>query len=225
MDCGACCGRRSRRRRRRATRNLERVGTLIADGRRQQRQSCAARRQDPAVQCRAHGLHHVPGGRPQLGGDGGPGRSDRGLRTFGLGVSGELRCNGGLAGVLSGQAAKSALVHRSRVEPQQTRRGGTRAARLVFAGGFRPAPTCAKLTGVRTATARRSRSCRARMSARFYRNCARCPTPGLRKRTRPRKRFSLGFFDERYIMHFDCGVVRRGGAIVRLRQYLARGLE
>jgi phosphatidylglycerol lysyltransferase len=28
------------------------------------------------------------------------------------------------------------------------------------------------------------------------------------------KRFSLGYFDERYLMHFDCGVVRRGGAIV-----------
>ena len=28
------------------------------------------------------------------------------------------------------------------------------------------------------------------------------------------KRFSLGCFDERYLMHFDCGVVRRGGAIV-----------
>ena len=28
------------------------------------------------------------------------------------------------------------------------------------------------------------------------------------------KRFSLGFFDERYLQNFDCGVVRRGGAIV-----------
>ncbi len=28
------------------------------------------------------------------------------------------------------------------------------------------------------------------------------------------KRFSLGFFEERYLMNFDCGVVRRGGAIV-----------
>jgi phosphatidylglycerol lysyltransferase len=28
------------------------------------------------------------------------------------------------------------------------------------------------------------------------------------------KRFSLGFFDERYLVHFDCGVVRRGGAVV-----------
>jgi phosphatidylglycerol lysyltransferase len=28
------------------------------------------------------------------------------------------------------------------------------------------------------------------------------------------KRFSLGYFDERYLVHFDCGVVRRGGAIV-----------
>jgi phosphatidylglycerol lysyltransferase len=28
------------------------------------------------------------------------------------------------------------------------------------------------------------------------------------------KRFSLGFFDERYLLNFDCGVVRRGGAIV-----------
>jgi phosphatidylglycerol lysyltransferase len=28
------------------------------------------------------------------------------------------------------------------------------------------------------------------------------------------KRFSLGFFDERYLMNFDCGVVRRAGAVV-----------
>ena len=28
------------------------------------------------------------------------------------------------------------------------------------------------------------------------------------------KRFSLGFFDERYLKHFDCGVVRRAGVIV-----------
>src|SRR5271170_3875668 len=28
------------------------------------------------------------------------------------------------------------------------------------------------------------------------------------------KRFSLGYFDERYLEYFDCGVVRRGGAIV-----------
>ena len=28
------------------------------------------------------------------------------------------------------------------------------------------------------------------------------------------KRFSLGYFDERYLMNFDCGVVRRGGVIV-----------
>ncbi len=28
------------------------------------------------------------------------------------------------------------------------------------------------------------------------------------------KRFSLGYFDERYLMHFDCGVVRRDGAVV-----------
>jgi phosphatidylglycerol lysyltransferase len=28
------------------------------------------------------------------------------------------------------------------------------------------------------------------------------------------KRFSLGFFDDRYMLNFDCAVVRRGGAIV-----------
>jgi phosphatidylglycerol lysyltransferase len=28
------------------------------------------------------------------------------------------------------------------------------------------------------------------------------------------KRFSLGFFDDRYLLHFDCAVVRRGGTIV-----------
>ena len=28
------------------------------------------------------------------------------------------------------------------------------------------------------------------------------------------KRFSLGYFDERYLEYFDCGIVRRGGTIV-----------
>jgi phosphatidylglycerol lysyltransferase len=28
------------------------------------------------------------------------------------------------------------------------------------------------------------------------------------------KRFSLGFFDDRYLMRFNCGVVRRGGVVV-----------
>jgi phosphatidylglycerol lysyltransferase len=36
----------------------------------------------------------------------------------------------------------------------------------------------------------------------------------LAEKNTAEKRFSLGFFDERYIMHFDCGVVRRGGAVV-----------
>jgi phosphatidylglycerol lysyltransferase len=36
----------------------------------------------------------------------------------------------------------------------------------------------------------------------------------LAEKNTAEKRFSLGFFDDRYIMHFDCGVVRRGGAIV-----------
>jgi phosphatidylglycerol lysyltransferase len=36
----------------------------------------------------------------------------------------------------------------------------------------------------------------------------------LAERNTAEKRFSLGFFDERYLLNFDCGVVRRGGAIV-----------
>ena len=35
-----------------------------------------------------------------------------------------------------------------------------------------------------------------------------------RPRTPREKRFSLGYFDERYLSHFDCAVVRRAGAIV-----------
>lgn len=37
------------------------------------------------------------------------------------------------------------------------------------------------------------------------------------------KRFSLGFFDERYLTRFDCGVVRRGGAIVAFVNLLRGG--
>jgi phosphatidylglycerol lysyltransferase len=36
----------------------------------------------------------------------------------------------------------------------------------------------------------------------------------LAEKNTAEKRFSLGFFDERYLMNFPCGVVRRGGAIV-----------
>ncbi len=36
----------------------------------------------------------------------------------------------------------------------------------------------------------------------------------LEEKKTAEKRFSLGFFDERYLQNFDCGVVRRGGAIV-----------
>jgi phosphatidylglycerol lysyltransferase len=36
----------------------------------------------------------------------------------------------------------------------------------------------------------------------------------LREKNTAEKRFSLGFFDEHYIAHFDIGVVRRDGAIV-----------
>ena len=36
----------------------------------------------------------------------------------------------------------------------------------------------------------------------------------LQEKNTAEKRFSLGFFDERYIAHFDIGVVRRDGAIV-----------
>ena len=36
----------------------------------------------------------------------------------------------------------------------------------------------------------------------------------LAEKNTAEKRFSLGFFDERYLKNFDCGVVRRAGAIV-----------
>jgi phosphatidylglycerol lysyltransferase len=36
----------------------------------------------------------------------------------------------------------------------------------------------------------------------------------LAQKNTAEKRFSLGFFDEAYLSHFDCGVVRRGGAAV-----------
>jgi phosphatidylglycerol lysyltransferase len=36
----------------------------------------------------------------------------------------------------------------------------------------------------------------------------------LAEKNTAEKRFSLGFFDDRYLRHFDCAVVRRGGAIV-----------
>jgi phosphatidylglycerol lysyltransferase len=36
----------------------------------------------------------------------------------------------------------------------------------------------------------------------------------LAEKNTAEKRFSLGFFADRYLMHFDCGVVRRGGAVV-----------
>jgi phosphatidylglycerol lysyltransferase len=36
----------------------------------------------------------------------------------------------------------------------------------------------------------------------------------LAQKNTAEKRFSLGFFDEAYLSHFDCGVVRRGGAVV-----------
>ncbi|MEP6548324.1 MAG: bifunctional lysylphosphatidylglycerol flippase/synthetase MprF [Gammaproteobacteria bacterium] len=36
----------------------------------------------------------------------------------------------------------------------------------------------------------------------------------LEEKKTAEKRFSLGFFDERYLQSFDCGVVRRGGVIV-----------
>ncbi len=39
------------------------------------------------------------------------------------------------------------------------------------------------------------------------------------------KRFSLGFFDERYLQNFDCGVVRRGGAIVAFANLWRGGLS
>jgi phosphatidylglycerol lysyltransferase len=36
----------------------------------------------------------------------------------------------------------------------------------------------------------------------------------LAEKNTAEKRFSLGFFDDRYLRHFDCAVVRRGGAII-----------
>jgi phosphatidylglycerol lysyltransferase len=39
------------------------------------------------------------------------------------------------------------------------------------------------------------------------------------------KRFSLGFFDEQYLSHFDCGVVRRAGAIVAFANIWRAGAD
>ena len=39
------------------------------------------------------------------------------------------------------------------------------------------------------------------------------------------KRFSLGYFDERYLAHFDCGVVRRAGAIVAFANIWRAGAD
>jgi phosphatidylglycerol lysyltransferase len=39
------------------------------------------------------------------------------------------------------------------------------------------------------------------------------------------KRFSLGFFDERYLSHFDCAVVRRAGAIVAFANLWRAGVD
>ncbi len=39
------------------------------------------------------------------------------------------------------------------------------------------------------------------------------------------KRFSLGYFDERYLSNFDCAVVRRGGAIVAFANLWRAGVE
>ncbi len=36
----------------------------------------------------------------------------------------------------------------------------------------------------------------------------------LAEKNTAEKRFSLGYFDEKYLMHFDCGIVRRNGRIV-----------
>ena len=39
------------------------------------------------------------------------------------------------------------------------------------------------------------------------------------------KRFSLGFFDEQYLSHFDCAVVRQNGAIVAFANILRAGAD
>jgi len=124
-DCGGryglwrCCGRRSRRRRLPRDADLERVETLITDGRRQHRQSCAARRQGPCCSTRSARpfIMYQEAGHSWVA-MGEPGRSDRGPANLWLGeFSGELRyVMGGLRRCFyQVKPQKSALVHRSRV--------------------------------------------------------------------------------------------------------------
>ncbi|MGC1386578.1 MAG: bifunctional lysylphosphatidylglycerol flippase/synthetase MprF [Steroidobacteraceae bacterium] len=47
----------------------------------------------------------------------------------------------------------------------------------------------------------------------------------LAAKTTAEKRFSLGYFDERYLAHFDCAVVRRAGAIVAFANIWRAGAD
>jgi phosphatidylglycerol lysyltransferase len=47
----------------------------------------------------------------------------------------------------------------------------------------------------------------------------------LKEKQAGEKRFSLGFFDERYLANFDCAIVRRGGAIVAFANIWRAGID
>ena len=47
----------------------------------------------------------------------------------------------------------------------------------------------------------------------------------LREKQAGEKRFSLGYFNERYLSHFDCAVVRQGGVIVAFANLWRAGVE
>ena len=185
------------------------------EGRGHHGESCAARRQEPAVQQGAHGLHHVPGLRPQLGGDGRPGRVRR---------SAAKRWRGSFWRIATCMAVSPVFYQ---VKPQnlplyidlgleleQTRRRGARAARHLFPGGRRARGPAPGAPARAAATARSSRWCRAPRVAAILPELRAVSDAWLAAKNTAEKRFSLGFFDERYLANFDCGVVRRGGAIV-----------
>ena len=104
-----------------------------------------------------------------------------------------LRRDGGLAGVLSGEAGKSALVRRSGIDSRASwaKRHAYRSTHFPWRAPR--APTCARPTGARTATARLSRSLRAPSWPCICRSCVPFPTPGSRKRRQPRSVSLWGF--------------------------------
>ena len=96
----------------------------------------------------------------------------------------------------------------------------------TFSPGRRRARGPAPFASPGTARRRRIRSGeRARISAASWRNCAQVSDAWLAAKNTAEKRFSLGYFDERYLAHFDCAVVRRAGAIVAFANIWRAGAD